>query len=224
MSRIEGETLPYRILRNEDFSSARVRFSYQAGEILAKIHQVDPTNLPIPSQTPRQVLANLSLRHRECGVDRAVFSLALRWLHDNAPEPRLPRLVHGDFRIGNLMFGPEGIRGVLDWELSYVGDPNADIGWLCMESWRFGDPHPVGGVGHRKDLYAGYEAAGGDPVDPRSVRWWEILSALQWGVIIEEMGSWVQDGTDTSVERHVIARRASETEAILLLHLLEEAA
>lgn len=224
MVRIDGEALPHRILRDDSYAPARAKFARQAGEILARIHQSDPSGLPIPVLSPREVLDDLGDRHRAFGAARPVFSLALRWLVENAPEPRGPKLVHGDFRMGNLMFGPEGIRGVLDWELAHIGDPMADMGWLCMESWRFGNADPVGGLGHREDLFAGYEAAGGDPVDPATVRWWEILSALRWGVIIEEMAAWVREGTDTSVERHVIARRASETEAILLLHLLEGAA
>lgn len=223
MARIEGEALPHRILQSECFAPARAKFAHQAGRILAKIHQTDPTGLPIPTQSPPEVLADLAARHRKVGDARPVFSLALRWLAEHAPAPRASRLVHGDFRMGNLMFGPEGIRGVLDWELAHIGDPAADMGWLCMESWRFGNADPVGGLGRREDLFAGYEAAGGAPVDPAAVRWWEILSALRWGVIVEEMGSWVRDGTDTSVERHVIARRASETETLLLLHLLEGA-
>jgi aminoglycoside phosphotransferase (APT) family kinase protein len=221
MARIEGEALPHRILRDEAYAAARATFAHKAGEILASIHQTDPTGLPIPAQSPREVLDGLADRHGAFGAARPVFSLALRWLAENAPEPRTPKLVHGDFRMGNLMFGPESIRGILDWELAHIGDPLADMGWLCMESWRFGNAEPVGGLGRREDLFAGYEAAGGEPVDPATVRWWEILSALRWGVIIEEMAAWVREGTDTSVERHVIARRASETEAILLLHLME---
>lgn len=221
MARIDGEALPHRILRDEAYAPARAKFAHQAGEILARIHQTDPTGLPIPAQAPREVLDDLADRHRAFGAARPVFSLALRWLAENAPEPRTPKLVHGDFRLGNLMFGPEGIRGILDWELAHIGDPLADMGWLCMESWRFGNAEPVGGLGRREYLFAGYEAAGGEPIDPATVRWWEILSALRWGVIIEEMATWVREGTDTSVERHVIARRASETEAILLLHLME---
>jgi aminoglycoside phosphotransferase (APT) family kinase protein len=224
MLRIDGEALPHRILRDDSYTPARAKFARQAGKILARIHQSDPTGLPIPVLSPREVLDDLGHRHRAFGAARPVFSLALRWLAENAPEPRAPKLVHGDFRMGNLMFGPEGMRGVLDWELAHIGDPMADMGWLCMESWRLGNADPVGGLGRREDLFAGYEAAGGDPVDPATVRWWEILSALRWGVIIEEMAAWVREGTDTSVERHVIARRASETEAILLLHLLEGAA
>ncbi|WP_201281499.1 phosphotransferase, partial [Staphylococcus aureus] len=78
---------------------------------------------------------------------RPVFGLALKWLEANLPPPpeRLS-LVHGDFRLGNLMIGPEGVVGVLDWELAHLGDPLEDLGWICTPSWRFGEiDRPVGG-------------------------------------------------------------------------------
>ncbi|MCX7567926.1 phosphotransferase family protein [Sulfitobacter sp. F26169L] len=222
MSRIEGDALPARIFRNKNLAPARAKFAFQAGKTLAAIHQTDARDLGIPHQSPQQAVDDLQERHASFGTPRPVFSLALQWLRTNTPENVTPRLVHGDFRMGNLMLDPEGINGVLDWELAHIGDPHADLGWLCMESWRFGRPEPVGGLGSRADLFAGYAAAGGAPINPATVRWWEVLAALRWGVIIEEMAAWVRDGTDTSVERHVIARRASETEAILLLHMLEK--
>ena len=55
--------------------------------------------------------------------------------------------MHGDFRTGNLMVGADGLRGVLDWELTHRGDPRQDLGWLCTKAWRFGSPHPAGGFG-----------------------------------------------------------------------------
>jgi hypothetical protein len=79
-------------------------------------------------------------------------------------------------------------------------------------------------MGERAALLAAYEGAGGAPVDPAAVRWWETLAALRWGVMIEEMHSWVVSGADASVERHVIARRASEIELVLMAGLTGRAA
>ncbi|MER3453298.1 MAG: phosphotransferase family protein, partial [Acidimicrobiia bacterium] len=56
------------------------------------------------------------------------FELALRWLWANRPAPGGTAVVHGDFRMGNLLVGPEGLRAVLDWELAHVGDPLEDLG------------------------------------------------------------------------------------------------
>ena len=69
--------------------------------------------------------------------------------------------MHGDFRHGNLIIGSDGVRAVLDWELAHLGDPMEDLGWICVNSWRFGEiDKPVGGFGSREELFAGYEEGG----------------------------------------------------------------
>ncbi|MGJ3626520.1 phosphotransferase [Sphingomonas sp. MMS24-JH45] len=100
-----------------------------------------------------------------------------------------PRLVHGDFRNGNLMVDPQaGLAGVLDWELAHLGDPAEDLGWICTNSWRFGCPERrVGGFGDLADLLAGYEAAGGTPIAPARVDFWQMLGSLKWGVMTTMM-------------------------------------
>ncbi|MEC9434569.1 MAG: phosphotransferase family protein [Pseudomonadota bacterium] len=219
MDRVPGETLPARILRKPEFAGARAVFAAEAGAILAAIHRADGTGLGLETHTPETALARLAGRHKEFGQDRPVFDLAFRRLAETAPATRAPRLLHGDFRMGNILFGPDGVRAVLDWEMAHLGDPMSDFGWVCMGSWRFGGEGPVGGCGAREDMWAAYEAAGGEPVDPKSARWWETFAALHWGVIIERMGAWIRAGADFSVERHVIARRASETELLLIADL-----
>jgi aminoglycoside phosphotransferase (APT) family kinase protein len=125
--------------------------------------------------------------------------------------------VHGDFRLGNLIIGPEGVRSVLDWELGHVGDPMEDLAWLCVRSWRFGnDQLPVAGVGQREDLFAAYEAAGGRDVDPAVVHWWELFGNLRWGVICIMQARAYLDGLSQSVELATIGRRTAETEWELL--------
>ena len=120
-------------------------------------------------------------------------------------------------RVGGKPRGPDGVRGVLDWELAHLGDPMEDLGWICVNSWRFGEVEkPVGGFGSREDLAAGYEAAGGAPVDLERVRFWEVLGTVKWGIICAMMLWSFRTGADRSVERAAIGRRASETEIDLL--------
>jgi aminoglycoside phosphotransferase (APT) family kinase protein len=91
-----------------------------------------------------------------------------------------------------------------------------DLGWICANPWRFGIvDKPVGGFGEREELYAGYEAVSGLTLDRGHVRFWEVLGALKWGVMCGGMTASFRAG-DPSVERAVIARRASETEVDLL--------
>jgi aminoglycoside phosphotransferase (APT) family kinase protein len=112
---------------------------------------------------------------------------------------------------------------VLDWELAHAGDPMADLGWICVNSWRFGAiDKPAGGFGARDELYAGYEAAGGAEVDRSRARFWEVLGTLRWGVICTMSGVALRGEGPFTIERPMIARRASETELDLLDLLSEE--
>ena len=65
------------------------------------------------------------------------MEIAFRRLRENQRPPTRTTLVHGDFRLGNLLVSPSGITGVLDWELTHQGDPAQDLGWLCTRAWRF---------------------------------------------------------------------------------------
>lgn len=220
MEHVEGEALGQRIVRHESFASVRPRLARQCGEILARIHAL-PRPAALPVTGIADIIDALERQHRTEDWPRPVFELAFRWLREHAPADVAPRVVHGDFRNGNLLIGPEGVRAVLDWELAHAGDPMEDLGWICVNSWRFGAiDNPVGGFGAREDLYAGYEAASGARVDRERVRFWEVLGTLRWGVICTMSGVALRDGVAAGVERALIARRASETE-LDLLNLLE---
>ncbi len=220
MDRLEGETIPRKILRDDGFAHARQVLARDCGEALSIIHRIDPARLPDTLRAaPGSVrLAELRNTYAAVGRPNPVFALALRWLGDHMPaDPPTLSLVHGDFRHGNLMIGPDGLVGVLDWELAHLGDPMEDLGWICVPSWRFGEiEKPVGGFGHRRHLFAAYEAAGGAPVDPDRVKFWEVFGALQWGLMCSGMAEVYRSGADASVERAMIGRRASEVEIDLL--------
>jgi aminoglycoside phosphotransferase (APT) family kinase protein len=118
--------------------------------------------------------------------------------------------------MGNVLFGPEGARAILDWELAHVGDPMEDLAWMCVRSWRFGGDKPVGGIGTREEFFAAYEAAGGARVDPERVRWWEVFGNLRWGIICISQARTYLGGHSKSVELAAIGRRTAETEWELL--------
>ena len=132
-------------------------------------------------------------------------------------------LLHGDFRLGNLIVGPDGLRAVLDWELTHAGNPAEDLGWLCVKAWRFGGGPPVAGLGSREELLAAYRAAGGADISLEELRWWEILGTLRWGVICLTQAWAHLSGAHRSVELAAIGRRVCEQEWDLLL-LLDPAA
>ncbi len=217
MERVAGETVGGRILKLPELESARAGLARRCGEILARLHTAQGYKaLGLREQGAREALAALQARHRATRQDRPVFELALRWLADNLPKERERVLLHGDFRNGNLVVGPEGIRAVLDWELAHVGAPASDLGWLCVTSWRFQNPElPVGGFGTREDLITGYETTGGTLVDRAELHAWEVFQTMNWGVMCAGVAQAFEEG-ERSLESAVIARRASETEFDLL--------
>lgn len=223
MARLEGETLPPKVLRGEQYAGARSRLAEQCGEILAAIHRLDIGGLDfLRAFTPGVMVDQLYREYRSHGEPRPIFELAFCWLRDHVPSsPDELSLVHGDFRHGNLMIDKHGLVAVLDWELACLGDPMADLGWMCVNSWRFGNIDlPVGGFGTREQLFDGYEAASGQRPDPDRVRFWEILGTLRWGIMCQGMAASFMAGHDTSPERGAIGRRSSETEVDLLRELL----
>lgn len=218
MERLDGETIPQRILRDDGLAEVRPRLARRCGEILAGIHAI-PTGAieDLPTADAAAELTQYRGIYDRLDDPHPVFELAFRWIEDHLPDAPAACLVHGDFRNGNLLIDRDGVRGVLDWELAHIGDPMEDLGWICVNSWRFGRiDSPVGGFGSREELAAGYESAGGAAVDMGRVRFWETLGTLKWGIICTMMLFGFRHGPDRSVERAAIGRRASETEIDLL--------
>lgn len=228
MERLSGETIGRRLVREERFAAARGVLASQLGEALAAIHRVplDGTGdaldfLPRPEPGKPVVaseLERLEAMYRQITVEpHPAFEIAFRWLAERQPQSSDVTLVHGDFRIGNVMVGEEGLRAVLDWELAHAGDPFEDLGWLCVRSWRFGVDHlPMGGIARREELFDAYARASGRAVDPEVVRFWEVYGNLRWGVFTLVQVRSFLDGLSPSVELASIGRRTAETEWELL--------
>ena len=224
MGRVSGETLGKRIVTDPRFDAVRGKLAWQCGKALVPIHATPPpAGLQLKISDARGELDRYEEVYRATGAERPILELAFQYLRGRLPAPVEPRLLHGDFRNGNIMFDPQiGVASVLDWELAHIGDPAEDMGWICTNSWRFGRPdRPVGGFGDYADLLAGYAAAGGQPVDLARVRFWQMLGSLRWGVMCLTMYLSWRDGAEKSVERPMIGRRVSETEADLVV-LLEQ--
>jgi aminoglycoside phosphotransferase (APT) family kinase protein len=224
MGRVAGETLGRRIVSDPRFDAVRGKLARQCGEALVPIHATaPPEGLNLKVSDGEGELDRYEEVYRGSGAERPILELAFQYLRRHLPEPAEPVLLHGDFRNGNIMFDPEkGVAAVLDWELSHIGDPAEDMGWICTNSWRFGRPdRPVGGFGDYADLLAGYAAAGGRPIELSRVRFWQMLGSLRWGIMCLTMYLSWRDGVTKSVERPMIGRRVSETEADLVV-LLEE--
>ena len=212
--RVDGETIARKILRDDEFAPARPKLAAQIGEALAALHRIPLDAAPGLEQHDqveqyREILDLL-------GEPHPAIELGLRWLDQNRPPSDRTTVVHGDFRLGNLIIGPDGLRAVLDWEIAHIGDPLEDLGWLCVRAWRFGAPRPVGGFGDYEDLFGAYGEAAGVDVDPAVVRWWETLGTLKWGVMCIMQASTHLNGWSRSVELAAIGRRVCENEHDLL--------
>ena len=194
------------------------------GTALAAIHRIDPAAMGIaPLLDPAAGVEGLAAQFEAHGGDRPIVALGLAWLRANLPAPIAPRLLHGDFRIGNLMTEGGRLTGVLDWELAHRGDFHEDLAFGCMAVWRFGSKLPGFGLGALEELFDAYEANGGQPVDPARFRFWLVYRTVWWALGCLGMGQMWRSGADRSLERVVVARRAAEQELDLLLLLEDEA-
>jgi aminoglycoside phosphotransferase (APT) family kinase protein len=186
MDRVAGD-----VLRDEEPArfaspSARERVGEELVDTLAAIHSLDYEGVGLgefgrpAGYTERQVerwAGQLDWAFERTAEERAVPELETvgEWLVQNCPERHPHSLVHGDYKLDNVMFGPgtpPELVAVFDWEMATLGDPLADLGWM-LSYWRDpGDPDPAvpeltaqfmedEGYLTRQELVARYEAATG---------------------------------------------------------------
>ncbi|GAA2808873.1 phosphotransferase family protein [Mycolicibacterium pallens] len=207
---IAGETIVRRIQRQLD-DDGRATLLRQCAQALAAIHR---GAADAPGLAEQDQMAEWHQRLDEMGDTTATFEWAFRWLAAHRPPPSPLRLVHGDFRMGNLIVDGSNLAAVLDWELVHIGEIYEDIAWFCIRAWRFGAPPSMaaGGLGSIDDFVTAYEEAGDATVDRATLRWWLVLATLRWGVICRFQAERHLSGQTRSVELAAIGRRVCETE------------
>jgi aminoglycoside phosphotransferase (APT) family kinase protein len=158
MERVDGDVLrdgePPRFADPE----SRRQVGTELIESLAEIHTIDYDAVGLKTDdfgypdgfTQRQVdrwekqidwAAEVTAAEREVGE----LDTVTEWLQANVPSELPSTLVHGDFKLDNVLFGPgvpPKIAAVFDWELSTLGDPFTDLGWMLSFWWDDGDPAP----------------------------------------------------------------------------------
>jgi aminoglycoside phosphotransferase (APT) family kinase protein len=215
MERLEGETIGRRIVRLE-----RVPQSLPAemADELAKIHAIAPERLPFLEEARIDRMVD---EFDEVGEPRPAIELGLWWLREHRPPARDPVVVHGDYRIGNLVVDEGGLVGVLDWEFVHLDDPVRDIAFALVRAWRFGVPQKrLGGIGEVEPYIERYNELTGRDVTAAELDYWELAGNVGWAIGCLTQMQRHLSGQDRSVELATLGRLGAEVE-YEILHLLE---
>jgi aminoglycoside phosphotransferase (APT) family kinase protein len=213
---LEGEALPPKLLRDPDKAPGRDRLMEDCAQALAGIHRIPAGDGPGLEGADRLAIYRESLDVID--EPRPVLEFAYRWLARNRPDPGPPVVVHGDFRLGNLLVDRGGLRAVLDWELAHIGDRHEDLAWPTIRAWRFDRYRQPGTFPEADAWLTAYAAAAGAgvKVDEAAFRWWQVAGTWIWAVMSAMLARRHLDGWVASVEHAVIGRRVCESEWDLL--------
>ena len=214
MKFVEGESIPRKVLRDNEYKDSLTLLAFQCGESIAKIHEVEVNNLHyLQEKTPMDQLNELYSTYESFNQPSPMFEYTYLWLKDQDFGDIKASLVHGDFRLGNIIVSNSGLESIIDWELAHIGNPLQDLGWICGNSWRFGQNEKVvGGFGDLEDLLKGYNSISKFEVNENLVRTWQVFGTFRWGVICLIQAAAHLNGSVNSIEKAAIGRRVSETE------------
>jgi aminoglycoside phosphotransferase (APT) family kinase protein len=125
------------------------------------------------------------------GNPRPELSAATKWLRDNLYEPEHLVLCWGDSRLSNILYGQEfEVVAVLDWELAYIGDHEADLAWMLFSDWacsEYQELPRLDGTPSREETIAGYEQWSGRPV--RNLRYNEVLAVVEMALPVSRLAA-----------------------------------
>lgn len=218
MERLDGETIGRRIVRMDPVPP---QLPTQMAEEIAKIHAIPASRLPfLPAAGLERMVDELD----EVGEPHPAIELGLWWLREHRPPAREPVVVHGDYRIGNLVVREDGLAGVLDWEFAHVDDPVRDLAFSLVRAWRFGVPQKrLGGVGPVEPYVERYNELTGRSVTRAELDYWELAGNVGWAIgCLTQMRRHLS-GLDRSVELAILGRLGAEVE-YEIVNLLEKMA
>jgi aminoglycoside phosphotransferase (APT) family kinase protein len=220
---LEGETIGRKVVKAPDLAPARANLPRQMGQALAAIHAIELETsqlasllpAPAPGQTPaRTLLRQYEVNLDEIGEPHPALEVALRWLRQNEPPPpeRLV-LLHGDFRIGNMVVNAQGLSGVLDWEFAHIGDPAQDLGWPFVRTWRFKVDHlRFGGIAPAEPFLQAYSAASGRSIPAERIFYWEVFGNVLWAIVTLNQARRHLSGQEPNLELASLGRMCAEVE------------
>lgn len=214
MERVHGESVPRRVLTSEALKHAREGLATRCGRELGLLHSLDPTDVRgLPAEDR---LATYRAELDTVQTLRPVLELGHRWLVDRRPRQDSDVVVHGDFRLGNLVVDERGLVAVLDWESAHRGSRLEDVGWIAVKAWRFRGPGVVGGFGTMGDFLTAYTDTTGAALSIADFEWAVVLGTWVWGVGCLVQANRHLSGATRSVDLAVAGRRVVEVERDLL--------
>lgn len=227
LHRKRGETIGRRIVREPSLENAREILPKQMGEMLARIHKIEIDKYamrlflpqpPIEFSPARWIVENLEKNLdvilQESHEPHPALELGLRWLRNNEPPaPKDLVLLHGDYRIGNVIVDETGLVSVLDWEFAHIGDAYEDLAWSLVRDWRFGNDHlRFGGIAQPDEFFAAYENAMGVKLNHDAVRYWEVMGNMRWAIGMLNQAQRHLRGEEANLEFASLGRRCAEVE------------
>jgi aminoglycoside phosphotransferase (APT) family kinase protein len=198
---VDGSVVTDALPPGLEDQSARRRLGEDLVDVLVEIHSADVSTPSLaPLVRPGNYLERQVRRFSGLWEINATRSLPLvaqvgERLGASVPEQQGPVVVHGDYRLGNMILAPqapERIAAVLDWEMGAIGDPRADLGYLLATySEPDGEPSPLGtspataspGFPSRAQIVARYAERSGNDVD--RMAWFEALALWKAAVFCE---------------------------------------
>ena len=189
MGRLEG-TCDYYALNGPEPLHERVELAKRLCSLLADVHNVDwrATELATESIDPGPMASLIALDEWEEVLRRdqvepyPELAYGAQWLRTYAPESPGTSLVHGDFKVGNVLLDEQrNIVGLLDWELAHLGDLHEDLGWITQPLRT--REHYITDAWEREELLSFYEGVRGRAVDRDSVHWWNVFATYKTAVM-----------------------------------------
>lgn len=213
MAFVDGTLVSDRIPPNLDLPGAPERIAGETVDALAALHAVDVVQTGLASfgkptgYLERQLRIFNSLAERYSTRPLPDLNRTAVWLAANLPRRRESAFVHGDYRLGNLMYSePLHLSAVLDWEMATLGDPLADLGYLtAMWAAPDDDENPMfslsrattsGGFPSRDDLVRRYAETSGRRVD--ELGWYQVLALWKSAIVLE--GSYLRFASGASTD------------------------
>jgi len=232
MDFVQGAVLdtPAMVRQTLPDPASRARLSESVLDSLVALHSLEPDAVGLGDLGRKEAYLDRQLsrwrtqweksKTRELASMEETYDLLVR----AKPEQKYTGIVHGDYRLGNMLATPDGrVAAVLDWELCTLGDTLADVGYL-MNNWADADeegpsqavamPTSTGGFMSRAEFLAAYTARSGRSVEGveyyRAFQWWRLAAIVEGVLARYQKGVMGESGVGLDVFRAQVEQMAEE--------------